>query len=194
MNNQEWEALEGDIRECRGCALCGSRTKVVPGKGSREAKILFVGEAPGEDEDRHGLPFVGRAGKLLDKLFFAVDLTLEDIYVANILKCRPPANRDPSEAESEACMPFLRRQTKLLEPRLIVCLGRIAAMRLISPGFKITMEHGIWFERGEYLMCAVYHPAALLRDPSKKGETLEDFKNIRKKAEELGILGTAEEK
>jgi len=149
---------------------------------------MFIGEAPGESEDREGLPFVGRAGKLLDKFFEFADLTLENIYIANILKCRPPKNRDPSEDEQDCCIGYLRSQTKLIDPKIIVCLGRIAAMRIIKPDFKITAERGLWFKKGEIFMTAVYHPSALLRDPAKKADTLLDFKSIREKAAELGLL------
>ena len=145
---------------------------------------MFVGEAPGEQEDLQGIPFVGRAGQLLDRYLFAVDIKREDVYIANILKCRPPHNRDPLPAEENACIGFLREQVRLIRPRVIVCLGRIAAMRLISPDFKITRDHGTWYERGGFLMTAVYHPAALLRDPRKKDDMLADMKKIKEKLDE----------
>jgi len=187
MPNADWDALLAEIAACERCPLHKTRTNPVPGKGNPAAGIMIIGEAPGADEDAQGLPFVGRAGKLLDRLLFAVDLTLDDVYIANILKCRPPANRDPEASESEACIPFLRRQTKLISPKVIICLGRIAAMRLISPDFKITVQRGQWFERGGFHMCATFHPAALLRDPGRKGETLDDFKSLVQKARELGV-------
>ena len=183
-----WLELSEACASCEKCELHKSRTKSVFGKGSPDAKIMFIGEAPGESEDREGLPFVGRAGKLLDKFFEFSDLTLENIYVANILKCRPPKNRDPSETEQDCCIDYLRSQTKLIDPKIIVCLGRIAAMRIIKPDFKITAERGVWFKKGEIFMSAVYHPSALLRDPAKKADTLLDFKAIREKAAELGVL------
>ena len=142
---------------------------------------MFVGEAPGEQEDLQGIPFVGRAGQLLDRYLYAVDIKREDVYIANILKCRPPHNRDPLPAEEDACIGFLREQVRLIRPRVIVCLGRIAAMRLISPDFKITRDHGKWYERGDFLMTAVYHPAALLRDPRKKDDMLADMRSIKSK-------------
>jgi len=185
---EQWLELS---KACLGCEKCGlhrTRTKVVFGKGSTEAKIMFVGEAPGESEDREGLPFVGRAGKLLDLFLGYVDLSLDNVYIANILKCRPPNNRDPDTSEQDACIDYLRLQTKLLDPKIIVCLGRIAAMRIIKADFRITAEHGAWFKKGDIYMTAVYHPSALLRDPPKKAEALLDFKEIRKKAAELGIL------
>ncbi len=180
-----WQTLEETCRSCAKCALHATRTNCVFGTGNREADLLFVGEAPGEQEDLSGTPFVGRAGKLLNQYLFAVDIPREDVYIANILKCRPPQNRDPLPEEEDACMDYLRAQVKLIEPKIIVCLGRIAAMRLIKPDFRITKEHGQWFERGRFLITAVYHPAALLRDPRKKEEMLTDMQNIRAKLEEM---------
>ena len=145
---------------------------------------MFVGEAPGEQEDRTGTPFVGRAGQLLDRFLFAVDIKREDVYIANILKCRPPKNRDPLPTEEDACIDYLRAQVRLIRPKMIVCLGRIAAMRLISPDYKITKQHGEWVERGGFLMTAVYHPAALLRDPRKNEEMLADMESIKAKLDE----------
>ena len=179
-----WDELKHSCESCRACPLHATRTNCVFGVGNPSAKLMFVGEAPGEQEDLTGIPFVGKAGQLLDKFLFAVDLTREDIYIANILKCRPPKNRDPLPEEEDACMDYLRRQVRLIRPKVIVCLGRIAAMRLIKPDFKITKEHGVWFEKGGYLMTAVYHPAALLRDPRKKEDMLEDMKKIRQKLDE----------
>lgn len=176
--------LEEKCRACRGCSLAETRTNCVFGVGDRDARLMFVGEAPGEQEDLQGIPFVGRAGQLLDRYLFAVDIKREDVYIANILKCRPPHNRNPLPAEEDACIGFLREQVRLIRPRVIVCLGRIAAMRLISPDFKITRDHGTWYERGGFLMTAVYHPAALLRDPRKKDDMLADMKKIKEKLDE----------
>ena len=176
--------LEEKCRACRGCSLAETRTNCVFGVGDRDARLMFVGEAPGEQEDLQGIPFVGRAGQLLDRYLFAADIKREDVYIANILKCRPPHNRDPLPAEEDACIGFLREQVRLIRPRVIVCLGRIAAMRLISPDFKITRDHGTWYERGGFLMTAVYHPAALLRDPRKKDDMLADMKKIKEKLDE----------
>ena len=175
------ETLAQACAECQKCALGATRTKSVFGTGNPHADLMFVGEAPGEQEDLSGIPFVGRAGQLLDKFLYAVDIDRKDVYIANILKCRPPKNRDPLPEEEDACIGYLREQVRLIRPKVIVCLGRIAAMRLIKPDFKITREHGTWFEKGTYLMTAVYHPAALLRDPRKKEEMLEDMKAIRQK-------------
>ena len=179
-----WDELQKKCAECEKCELCKTRTNCVFGTGNRNADLLFVGEAPGEQEDLSGIPFVGRAGQLLDKFLYAVDINREDVYIANILKCRPPKNRDPLPEEEDACIDYLRQQVALINPKVIVCLGRISAMRLIKPDFKITKEHGQWFKKGNYLMTAVYHPAALLRDPRKKEDMLEDMKKIKEKLSE----------
>ena len=142
---------------------------------------MFVGEAPGEQEDLSGIPFVGRAGKLFDKYLEAVDISRDEIYIANILKCRPPKNRDPLPAEQDICIAYLREQVRLIQPKLIVCLGRISAMRLISPDYKITKEHGIWVKKGNYEMTAVYHPSLLLRDPRKKDDMLADMMEVARR-------------
>ncbi len=170
---------------CRACSLCETRTNCVFGTGNPNADLMFVGEAPGEQEDLSGTPFVGRAGQLLDKFLYAVDIPREDVYIANILKCRPPKNRDPLPAEEDACIEYLREQVRLVRPKIIVCLGRISAMRLIKPDFKITKEHGQWFEKGQFLMTAVYHPALLLRDPRRKEDMLVDMKAIKEKLDSL---------
>ena len=146
---------------------------------------MFVGEAPGEQEDRTGIPFVGKAGQLLDKFLFAVDIPREEVYIANILKCRPPNNRDPDSTEEDACIGYLREQFRLIRPKVLVCLGRISAMRLIKPDFRITREHGQWFYKGGIWMTAVYHPAALLRDPVKKEDMLRDMMAVREKLGEM---------
>ena len=183
--NDTWESLLAEVCACEKCDLCKTRTNCVFGTGNTNADILFVGEAPGDNEDKTGTPFVGRAGQLLDKYLYAVDIPRDSVYIANILKCRPPKNRDPLPAEEDACMDFLRRQVRLIKPKMIVCLGRISAMRLIKPDFKITKEHGVWFERGNFLITAVYHPALLLRDPRKKEDMMEDMKAIKAKLDEL---------
>ena len=183
--NDSWEKLYSECASCAACELHKTRTNCVFGTGNQTADILFVGEAPGDNEDKTGTPFVGRAGQLLDKYLYAVDIPREDVYIANILKCRPPKNRDPLPAEEDACIDFLRRQVKLIQPKIIVCLGRISAMRLIRPDFKITKEHGAWFEKNGFLITAVYHPALLLRDPRKKEEMLADMQSIKAKLDEL---------
>ncbi len=185
MNAAEWEALKAACAACTRCPLHETRTNVVFGKGSEGAKILFVGEAPGEQEDLTGTPFVGRAGKLLDALLDEVGISREEIYIANILKCRPPENRDPAPAEEDACIDYLRAQIRLLAPRTVVCLGRIAAARLIKKDFRITKEHGLWFEGESYPITAIYHPAFVLRDPRKKGDVLADLALIKEKMNAL---------
>ncbi len=181
MDQNKTEAmhrLEDAVLSCKKCALCATRSQSVFGKGSLSPAVLFVGEAPGEQEDREGKPFVGPAGKLLDLYLEFIGLEPQDYYVANILKCRPPHNRDPLPEEEEACLPYLREQLKLLQPKILVCLGRIAAKRIISPDFRITKQRGIWYDLGGLRVMATYHPSALLRDPAKKEEALEDFKKI----------------
>ena len=146
---------------------------------------MFVGEAPGQQEDEQGIPFVGAAGQLLDRYLYAVGIPRESVYIANILKCRPPRNRDPLPEEEDACIGYLREQVRLIRPKIIVCLGRISAMRLIRPDFRITREHGVFVRKGGLLMTAVYHPAALLRDASKKEDMLLDMEKIK---EQLDLL------
>ncbi len=182
---EEKEAALCGINEvCAGCVRCplaSSRTNCVFGTGNPDARLMFVGEAPGEQEDLSGTPFVGRAGQLLDKYLAAVGIPREDVYIANILKCRPPKNRDPLPAEEDACIGYLREQVKIIRPGIIVCLGRIAAIRLIDPKYRISEMHGQWVEKGNFLMTAVFHPAALLRDPRRKADMLEDMKKIAEK-------------
>ncbi len=174
-----WTELEEKCRECRACPLWETRTNLVFGCGSREAELMFVGEAPGEREDATGIPFVGAAGQLLDRYLTVVGIRREDVYIANILKCRPPHNRDPKPEEGDACIGYLREQVKLIRPKIIVCLGRISAARLIREDYRITREHGTFVQKGAFTMTAVYHPAALLRDPAKKEDMLRDMKKIR---------------
>ena len=176
-----WEALEHDCKNCRECSLWETRTNVVFGVGNQNAEVLFIGEGPGANEDAQGVPFVGRAGHLLDDMLEIIGLKRDDVYIANIVKCRPPENRDPLGVEQDACIGYLFEQLRILRPKMIVCLGRIAAMRLIRPDFRITREHGNWSERDGVLYTALYHPSALLRDPSKRPETFADLLEIRKR-------------
>ena len=180
-----WDELEQKCKSCEGCELHKTRTNLVFGCGNREADLMFVGEAPGESEDLSGIPFVGRAGKLFDQYLEAVDIPRESVYIANILKCRPPKNRDPLPAEEDVCIEYLREQVRLIRPKLIVCLGRIAAMRLIKPDYKITKEHGQWITRGAFEITAVYHPSLLLRDPRRKEEMLVDMKAVKARLDAL---------
>ena len=182
-----WTELEQTCAGCRRCALCSARHNVVFGVGNRTADVMFVGEGPGEQEDLQGEPFVGAAGKLLDEMLCIIDLSrAENCYIANIVKCRPPRNRDPEEAEQDACIDYLRNQVALVQPKIIVCLGRIAAKRLIDPEYRITREHGTWVQKGGVWMTAIYHPSALLRDVSKRPETFEDLLSIREKIRQTG--------
>lgn len=182
----DWMELERECMGCVKCGLCQTRHHVVFGVGPREADVMFIGEGPGEQEDLKGEPFVGPAGKLLDDMLSIIDLSRENCYIANIVKCRPPRNRDPLETEQEACVGYLRNQVALIQPKIIVCLGRIAATRLIDPGFRITREHGNWTQKGGIWMSATFHPSALLRDVSKRPEAFDDLLSIRAKIQELG--------
>ncbi len=173
------EELRAECLECRRCKLCETRTNVVFGTGNEHADVMFIGEGPGENEDLQGEPFVGRGGKLLDDMLELIDLDRSQVYIANMVKCRPPKNRDPLPEEQSACAGWLNRQLELIDPKLIVCLGRIAAMRFIRSDFKISREHGQWFDVNGRRVMALYHPAALLRDPHKRPETFEDLKRIR---------------
>ena len=172
---------------------CGSgvwpagRTQVVFGVGDPAAEVLLVGEAPGANEDKQGEPFVGRAGKLLDDMLQMIGLSRERIYITNSVKCRPPQNRDPLNTEKEACSGYLRRQMELMQPKILVCLGRISAMELIKADFRITQEHGLFFRQDGIEKMAMYHPAALLRDPGKKPETFEDLKRLQAKIREICV-------
>lgn len=181
----QWEELERVCVACTKCGLCETRHHVVFGVGNRETDILFVGEGPGEQEDLKGEPFVGPAGKLLDDMLSIIDLDRSKVYIANIVKCRPPRNRDPLETEQDACVGYLRNQVALIKPKIIVCLGRIAATKLIKPDFRITREHGSWTQRGDVWMTATYHPSALLRDLSKRPEAFDDLMIIREKLNSL---------
>lgn len=176
-----WESLRSECLACKRCGLWETRKHVVFGVGPQDAEVLFIGEGPGEQEDLKGEPFVGRGGKLLDDMLELIDLDRTKIYIANMVKCRPPKNRDPLETEQYACSEWLSRQIALLDPKLIVCLGRISAMKFIKPDFKITREHGQWFEVDGRRVMALYHPAALLRDPGKRPETFDDLKRLQAK-------------
>ena len=181
----DWKDLRQTCLECTKCGLCQTRTNVVFGVGKQDADILFIGEGPGEQEDLQGEPFVGPAGKLLDDMMSIIDLDRTNSYIANIVKCRPPRNRDPLETEQEACIGYLRNQVALIKPKIIVCLGRIAAMKIIREDFRISREHGTWVNRNGIWMTAIYHPSALLRDVTKRPETFDDLLSIRQKIREL---------
>ncbi len=180
-----WEKLKSACESCDKCPLHQTKTNTVFGVGNTASPLLFVGEAPGEQEDLSGEPFVGKAGKLFDLYLEAVGIPREEIYIANILKCRPPKNRDPEESEQAACYPYLKEQIRLLRPKLIVCLGRVAAMKLIREDYRITKEHGIWLQKGEFSLTAVYHPSLLLRDIGKREEMLTDMLEVAKRYHEI---------
>ena len=182
-----WNELEFRCKNCTKCGLAKTRTSVVFGYGDVSSKILFVGEGPGFHEDVQGKPFVGRSGKLLDAMLEEINLTREKIYIANIVKCRPPENRDPLPEEQELCINWLRNQFYIIKPKIVVALGRIAALKIIDPDLKITKDHGKFLmKKGTWFMPTL-HPAAVLRNMSKKAEYQEDFKKLNSKIEELGI-------
>ena len=182
----EWEELRARCLACRRCALADTRHNVVFGEGPVDAEVMCIGEGPGEQEDLTGRPFVGRGGKLLDNMLEIIDLyRTKNVYIANMVKCRPPQNRDPLNIEQEACAQWLEAQIRLVNPKIIICLGRIAAMTYIREDFKITREHGQWYEKDGILRIALFHPAAILRDPRRRPETFEDLKVIQAKIREI---------
>ena len=183
---EQWEQLKQQCENCRACGLCETRHQVVFGVGNPQAEILFIGEGPGEHEDLQGEPFVGRGGKLLDTMLEAVGLSRKhNIYIANMVKCRPPKNRDPLPEEQDACGSWLQQQIDLIAPKIVVCLGRIAAFRMISPEFKVTRQHGQFFEKNGVLYMGMFHPAAILRNPHQKPEAFGDFLKLRDKIREI---------
>jgi len=183
---EEWETLKNDCLKCQKCGLCETRTNVVFGYGNPLSEVMFIGEGPGEQEDLQGKPFVGRSGKLLDKMLSEIGLSREEnIYIANIVKCRPPKNRDPLPEEQEMCIDWLRNQTALLNPKIIVAVGRIAAMKIIDDKIKITKDHGKFYKKKNILFMPTIHPAAVLRNPKQKALVEEDFRNLKQKIEEI---------
>ena len=183
---QNLQKLSDAVRSCHLCQLAKTRLNTVFGEGNESAKLMFVGEGPGESEDKSGRPFVGKAGELLTKMIEnAIGAQRESVYIANIVKCRPPKNRDPQPLEQESCEMWLREQVRLMRPKIIVCLGRIAAQKIISPDFKVTKQHGEFFERKGTLLMGTFHPAALLRNPNNKPAALSDFLALRDKINEI---------
>lgn len=183
-----FETLKNDCLKCNDCDLCKNRTNIVFGVGNENTDILLIGEGPGENEDKLGEPFVGRAGILLDKMLNAIHLDRhKNIYIANIVKCRPPKNRDPLPEEQECCIKWLRAQVKLINPKIIVCLGRISALRIIDPDIKITKDHGKFYEKSGIYMMPMLHPAAILRNNNLLPSAFEDFLKLREKIDELNI-------
>lgn len=180
------DELRARCLSCSKCKLYETRNNVVFGVGNPHADILFIGEGPGENEDLKGEPFVGRGGMLLDKMLSVVDLSREkNIYIANMVKCRPPKNRDPEEEEVAACREWLKEQIELIDPKIIVCLGRVAAIRFIDPNFKVTKEHGQFIEKDGRLVMGTFHPAAILRNPNQKPAAMEDFFALSEKIKEI---------
>lgn len=176
-----YEELKDFVCSCTRCSLSHTRHQPVMGRGDLNARILLIAEAPGKTEDQTGIPFTGRSGQIFNQILSAAKMSREEIYLTNIVKCRPPGNRDPLLQEQEACMPYLKYETLLVRPEMIICLGRIAAQRIIRPDFRITREHGTFLKRKNVWLTAVYHPSAVLRDPSKFDETVRDLTTARKK-------------
>jgi len=178
--NDGMQALRAQALGCRNCGLAATRTNVVFGVGDIHAKVIFVGEGPGENEDLQGEPFVGRAGQLLDKMLVATGFSRHrNVYIANMVKCRPPGNRDPAANEVAACIGYLREQVRLIRPHYIVCLGRVAAQNLMDPGFRVTRQHGEFVKKNGVWMMGTFHPAALLRNPAQKPDAFDDFCKLR---------------
>ena len=175
---EDLEELKQSFKECKKCKLCTTRQNIVFGVGNPKAEIMFIGEGPGADEDRQGEPFVGKAGQLMNKAFDVVGIKREDVYIANIVKCRPPHNRDPEKDEITACMNYLRNQVMIIKPKIIVLLGRIALQNILGEEYRITASRGKWIEKKGIMYMPTWHPAALLRDETKKIDFLEDLKKV----------------
>ena len=186
----DFETLEKKIEKCCNCILCKTRTRTVMGRGNRHADVMFVGDAPSNEDNELGKPFVGLAGHLLSQYMVACDIPEDEVYLCNIVKCCPPENRDPDEEEQNACIGFLREQVKLVRPKIIVCLGGIAAKRMIDKDFNITRDHGKWYEKGNFHLMGVYHPSVLLRDEDKREDMLADLDEVAKAMKALKVLGT----
>ncbi len=182
---RSFEQLRSEILACQKCGLYKTRKNAVMGEGNPRAMVMFIGEGPGRDEDELGRPFVGRAGQLLDKMLGSIGFTRNDVYIANILKCRPPGNRDPEPEEAEACIGYLRAQVAMIRPKILVCLGRISAGYILGQPVHITQDRGIWYEAKGFFMMPTYHPAALLRNEPWKKDAYRDLLAIRTKYEEL---------
>jgi len=182
---ENMKELQSAIKNCRNCKLCSNRTNIVFGVGNTNSKVMFIGEGPGADEDAQGIPFVGKAGKLMDNAFDMVGINRDNVYIANIVKCRPPNNRDPQDDEVDACINYLRNQVMIIKPKIIVLLGRIALQNILGKEYKITASRGKWIEKKGILYMPTWHPAALLRDETKKIDFINDLKEIMNKAKEL---------
>lgn len=187
-----WEQLEEDAKQCRKCKLCQTRSNVVFGVGSKETNLMFIGEGPGADEDIQGIPFVGKAGKLMNMAFEIIGLDRNKVYIANIVKCRPPSNRNPQDDEAMACLNYLRNQVILVKPKIIVLLGSVALKNILGKEYGITASRGKWIEKKGILYMPTWHPAALLRDETKKIDFINDLKMVMERMDELGLLNQVE--
>jgi DNA polymerase len=187
-----WAQLYEEIEACEKCRLCQTRNNVVPGEGNPRAKLMFIGEGPGQDEDRQGRPFVGRSGELLTRMIHAIGLERSEVYICNIVKCRPPQNRNPEPDEAAACLGYLRAQVALVRPRVVVLLGKVACQYTIREQVFITRDHGRWYEQKGVWFMPTFHPSYLLRDPAKKREAWEDFQKVRNKLNELALQSEGE--
>lgn len=187
-----WEQLEEDAKQCRKCKLCQTRSNVVFGVGSKETDLMFIGEGPGADEDIQGIPFVGKAGKLMNMAFEIIGLDRNKVYIANIVKCRPPSNRNPQDDEAMACLNYLRNQVILVKPKIIVLLGSVALKNILGKEYGITASRGKWIEKKGILYMPTWHPAALLRDEAKKIDFINDLKLVMERMDELGLLNQVE--
>ena len=178
-----WEQLEADANQCRKCKLCQNRTNVVFGTGNKQADLMFIGEGPGADEDKQGIPFIGRAGKLMNMAFEAIGLKREEVYIANIVKCRPPGNRNPEDDEATVCLNYLRNQVILVKPKIVVLLGSVALKNILGKEYGITASRGKWVEKRGIWYMPTWHPAALLRDENKKIDFIMDLKEVMSRYE-----------
>lgn len=185
MPDLSWELFERQVSQCQMCGLCQNIHHKVPGQGDRHSPLMLIGEGPGQVEDEEGLAFVGPAGQLLTKMLAAISLPRDRVYICNVVKCRPPQNRAPEADEVAACMPYLRAQVGLIRPQVIVLLGSSALGAILGPEHRITRERGAWIERKGVFFMPTFHPAALLRDESKKRPVWEDLKKVRDKLQEL---------
>ena len=180
-----WEELEEACKNCKKCKLCNNRTNVVIGTGNKNANLMFIGEGPGADEDREGIPFVGKAGKLMNMAFQGIGINREEVYIANIVKCRPPANRNPEKEEADACLDYLRTQVMLVQPKIVVLLGSVALKNILGEEYGITASRGKWIEKKQIKYMPTWHPAALLRDENKKMNFWKDLKEVKKYMDSL---------
>lgn len=187
MMYNNWEELEKSIINCRKCKLCQGRNHIVFAEGNKEADVMLIGEGPGADEDREGIPFVGKAGQLMNKAFDGLKIDRSKLYIANVVKCRPPQNRVPEEDEATACLDYLRNQVMLVKPKIIVLLGSTALKNILGKEYGITATRGKWIERKQIQYMPTWHPAALLRDEAKKIEFWKDLKEVCKKVREMNL-------